>query len=147
MWRKFAWFTEKKCCSPPTIEEVHESGTGQGVLTKVNPRGIASNSWAVVEFREIQVSVRAMTSMLWVSAKSAIVVYWRGLLKDLMLRVHILKEETRETGPGLNWISPEIRIRSNIKLLQVWDMQVRWDVRKNESGMVLKELNAIRWKS
>jgi len=29
---------------PPTIEEVHESRTGRGVLMKVNPRGIASNS-------------------------------------------------------------------------------------------------------
>jgi len=29
---------------PPMIEEVHESGTGRGVLMKVNPRGIASNS-------------------------------------------------------------------------------------------------------
>jgi len=29
---------------PPTIEEVHESGTGRGILMKVNPRGIASNS-------------------------------------------------------------------------------------------------------
>jgi len=29
---------------PPTIEEVHESGTGRGVLMKVNPRGITSNS-------------------------------------------------------------------------------------------------------
>jgi len=29
---------------PPTIEEVHELGTGRGVLMKVNPRGIASNS-------------------------------------------------------------------------------------------------------
>jgi len=29
---------------PPTIEEVHESRTGGGVLMKVNPRGIASNS-------------------------------------------------------------------------------------------------------
>jgi len=29
---------------PPTIEEVHESGTERGVLGKVNPRGIASNS-------------------------------------------------------------------------------------------------------
>jgi len=29
---------------PPTIEEVHESGTGRVVLMKVNPRGIASNS-------------------------------------------------------------------------------------------------------
>jgi len=29
---------------PPTIEEVHESGTGRGVLMKVNPRGTASNS-------------------------------------------------------------------------------------------------------
>jgi len=29
---------------PPTIEELHESGTGRGVLMKVNPRGIASNS-------------------------------------------------------------------------------------------------------
>jgi len=29
---------------PPTIAEVNESGTGRGVLMKVNPRGIASNS-------------------------------------------------------------------------------------------------------
>jgi len=29
---------------PPPIEEVHESGTGRGVLMKVKPRGIASNS-------------------------------------------------------------------------------------------------------
>jgi len=29
---------------PPTIEKVHESGTGHGVLMKVNPQGIASNS-------------------------------------------------------------------------------------------------------
>jgi len=29
---------------PPTIEEVHELGTGRGALMKVNPRGIASNS-------------------------------------------------------------------------------------------------------
>jgi len=29
---------------PPTIEEVHELGTGRGVLMKVNPRGIALNS-------------------------------------------------------------------------------------------------------
>jgi len=67
-----------------------------------------------------------------------------------MLRVHILREETREIGPGLDWISPESRIRSNMKMLQVWDIRVWWDVRKNESGMVLKELNsddAVRWRS
>jgi len=29
---------------PPKIEEVHELGRGRGVLMKVNPRGIASNS-------------------------------------------------------------------------------------------------------
>jgi len=28
---------------PPTIEEVHESGTGRGVLMKGNPRRTASN--------------------------------------------------------------------------------------------------------
>jgi len=38
-------------------------------------------------------------------------------VKDLMLRVHILREETRETGPGLDLISPESRIRSNMKML------------------------------
>jgi len=35
-----------------------------------------------------------------------------------------------------------------MKMLQVWDIRVRWDVRKNESGMVLEELNsddAVRW--
>jgi len=59
---------------PPTIEEVHESRTGREVLIKVNPRGIASNSWAEVVLGEIQASERAKTSMLWVSAKSAIAV-------------------------------------------------------------------------
>jgi len=51
---------------------VHESGTGRGVLMKVNPWGIASNSWAEVVFGDIQVSERAKISMLWMSAKSAI---------------------------------------------------------------------------
>jgi len=37
--------TRRRNAVPPaTIEEVHESGTGRGVLMKVNPRGIASNS-------------------------------------------------------------------------------------------------------
>jgi len=49
---------------PPTIEEVHESGTGRGVLMKVNPRRIASNSLVEVVFGEIQVSVRAKTLLL-----------------------------------------------------------------------------------
>jgi len=35
---------EMLCCVPQTTEEVHESGTGRGVLMKVNPRGISSNS-------------------------------------------------------------------------------------------------------
>jgi len=35
---------------PPMIGEAHESGTGRGVLMKVNPRGIASNSRAEVVF-------------------------------------------------------------------------------------------------
>jgi len=37
---KFARFTEKKCCAATKIEEVHELGTGRGVLVKVNPRAI-----------------------------------------------------------------------------------------------------------
>jgi len=44
---------------PPSIEEVHESGTGRGGLLRVNARGIASNSSAEVVLGEIQVSVRA----------------------------------------------------------------------------------------
>jgi len=59
-----------------------------------------------------------------------------------MLRVHILREETGETSPGLDWISPESRIRSDMKMLQVWDIRVRRDVRNNERRMVLKELNS-----
>jgi len=42
--KKFARFMGKKCCAAPSIEEVHESETGRGMLKKVNPRGIASNS-------------------------------------------------------------------------------------------------------
>jgi len=53
----------------------------------------------------------------------------KSMEKDLMLRVHIVREETRETGPRLDWISPESRIRSDMKMLQVWDIRVRWDVR------------------
>jgi len=49
----------------PTIEEVNESGTGQGVLMKVNPQGITSNSWlSRVVLGEIRVKVRAKTTML-----------------------------------------------------------------------------------
>jgi len=69
---------------PPTIEEVHESGTRWGVLMKVKPWGISSNSLAEVVLGGIQVLVRAKLSMLWVSAKSAIAVEWRGLVKDLI---------------------------------------------------------------
>jgi len=56
--------------SAPTIEEIHESGTGRGALMKVKPWGLSSNSWAEVVLGEIQVSVRAMISMLWVLAVS-----------------------------------------------------------------------------
>jgi len=48
---------------PPTIEEVHESGTGRGVLMKVNPRGIASNSWAEVVFN-LMTGKRLMANVL-----------------------------------------------------------------------------------
>jgi len=51
---------------PPTIKEVHESGTRRGLM-KVNPRGKASNSWAEVVFGEIQVSQRAKTCyVVWI---------------------------------------------------------------------------------
>jgi len=59
---------------PPTIEEVHESGTRRGVLMKVKLCRIASNSLAEVVSEENKVSVRAKTQMLRVSAKSAIAV-------------------------------------------------------------------------
>jgi len=65
-----------------------------------------------------------------------------------MLRVHILREETQETGPGLDWMSPERRIRRDMKMLLEWDMRVRWDERNNGSDIVLNELNsvdALRW--
>jgi len=55
----------RNAVQPPTIKEVHELGTGRGVLMKVNPRGIASSSWAEVVLGEIQVSERAKISMLW----------------------------------------------------------------------------------
>jgi len=61
----------------------------------------------------------------------------------------MLREETWKTGLLLDWTSPKSKIRSEMKMLQVWDMRVRWDVRKNESGMVLNELNsddAVRWR-
>jgi len=52
---------------PPTIEEVHESGTVRGVLMTVNPRGIASNSLFSRGSVRRDPS-RAKTSMLWASA-------------------------------------------------------------------------------
>jgi len=48
----------------------------------------------------IQVSVRAKTSMLRVSARSEITVVLRGLRRERMFSVHIMKVE--EVGPVLS---------------------------------------------
>jgi hypothetical protein len=34
-----------------------------------------------------------------------------------MLRTHIFREETLEVGPGLDWISPDSRIRMETRML------------------------------
>ena len=36
-----------------------------------------------------------------------------------MLRVHMLREDLIETGPGLGWMSPESRIRIEMRMLPV----------------------------
>jgi len=48
----------------------------------------------------IQVSVRANMLMLRVSARSEIAVYLRGLRRERMFSVHVLKVD--EVGPGLS---------------------------------------------
>ena len=52
----------------------------------------------------------------------------------------MLRKETFETGQGLDWISLESRIRIE-KMLLVWYIRVRGGVIKNESGMLLSDLN------
>ena len=36
-----------------------------------------------------------------------------------MLRVHMLREDLIETGPGFGWMSPESRIRREMRILPV----------------------------
>ena len=62
-------------------------------------------------------------------------------MKDLMLRMHIFREETIEVGPGLDWISPESRMRIETRMLLVQVMRERGRVMKNESGMVSSDAN------
>jgi len=42
--RSLQGLRRRNAVPPPTIKELHESGTARGVLVKVNPRGITSNS-------------------------------------------------------------------------------------------------------
>ena len=49
--------------------------------------------------------------------------------------------ELFETGPGLGWISPESRIRIEIRMLLVKQKRAPGRVVRNESGMVLRDLN------
>ena len=47
-------------------------------------------------------------------SKSSIV---KRIGRDLILRTHMLREELFETDPGLGWISPESRIRIEMRML------------------------------
>jgi len=72
----------------------------RGWLTRKKSEGVALRSSEGVAEGVIQVSVRAKASMLRVSARSEIAVYLRGLRRERMFSVHILKVE--EVGPGLS---------------------------------------------
>jgi len=94
---------------------------GRGVLMKVNPRGMAWNSWAEVVLGEVQVSLRAKTSMLWVSNS--------GIVKRISERpdvksAHIERSNTRNRS--------RIRHASTLRCEKEWERygfewtELRW---------------------
>jgi len=104
---------------PPPTTCAWLVGAMRGWLKRKKPEGVALRSSEAEEV--IQVSVRAKTSMLPVSARSEIAVYLRGLRRERMFSVHILK--VGEVSPGLSWMSPE---RSKPRWMTIEDDWMWW---------------------
>ena len=61
-----------------------------------------------------------------------------------MLRVHMLRADVDMTGPGLDWISPERRMRKHKAEFLIWLKCKRGRVKKKASGIVLRDWNCER---
>jgi len=102
---------------------------------------------SIAKFRKgregvIQVSVKAKTSMLQVSARSEIAVYLRGLRTQRMFSITLKVEWV---GPGLSWMSLE---RSKPRRMThkddwMWRMDDLDDVLKNDNGTTFRRPNWV----